>query len=448
VTPVSLNLYKQLSSSLFARNVAVLSIGTAVAQSIGILVTPILSRIFTPADYGLVALYGAVVAICATVITLRYEIRVLLPETDHEAKNIVILVAVLALVMGGLFIAVSLVMPESLRQWMGLSDLGSWLSVAVAASIATAIIGVISNWFNRRAEYKTMAALRIAQALIGATCGLTAGFLAVHNGLLYAQVVALVLALMLFLYFGYQSLNHRVSPPALLAAAITHRSAPVYLLPTALLDVFTLQLPFILITLWFSSEATGQYRMAYAILGLPGALVGGAIAQVFFQRFSAVWPDADAAKALLVKTWKTLAIFGLAPLIVVMLFGEQIFRIGLGQSWGQAGLMAAVLAPMVFASLISSPTSTTFIVMGLERRILLFGLAVVLYRPLCLYIGYRFDSLYLGLTIFVLVEVLQILIFQYIALQRINSVSRLNRFDKGLIHNQQITNSTVRDHFR
>ena len=138
--------------SEFAKNTAVLTIGTAVAQAIGVLITPILSRIFTPADYGLVALYGAVVTICATVITLRYEIRVLLPEADDEAKNIVILVVVLALVIGGLLTAVSLVMPKSLRQWVGLSDLGSWLTVAVAASIATAIIGVISNWFNRRAE--------------------------------------------------------------------------------------------------------------------------------------------------------------------------------------------------------------------------------------------------------------------------------------------------------
>ena len=423
------NIFEKLSNSLFARNVAVLSIGTAIAQAIGILVTPILTRIFTPADYGLVALFGAVTGICATVITLRYEIRVLLPETDGEAKNIVILVGLLALAMGGGLIAISIVMPEALRQWMGLSQLGIWLTVAVAASIATAIIGVISNWFNRRAEFRKMATLRIVQALIGAACGLITGFLAAKNGLLYAQVVALLLGLMLFLYFGYQSGIHRVSPLALVAVAKMHRRAPIYLLPTALLDVFTVQLPFILITLWFSSEATGQYRMAYALLAVPGALVGGAIAQVFYQRFSAVWPDADAAKTLLVKTWKTLALFGLVPLIIFMLFGEKIFSIALGQSWGEAGLMAAVLAPVVFASLIHSPTSTTFIVMGLEDRILYFGLAVLLYRPLSLYVGFRLDNIYIGLGLFVVLEIVQMLIFQYVALHKLNE--HINIFAKA-----------------
>jgi lipopolysaccharide exporter len=192
------------------------------------------------------------------------------------------------------------------------------------------------------------------------------------------------------------------------------------LLPTALLDVFTLQLPYILIAMWFAAETTGQYRMAYSILGLPGALVGSAISQVFYKKFSAVWPDATAAKALLVKTWKVLALLGILPLLIVVMFGAELFSFVLGDVWWEAGLMASMLAPMVFVSLIHSPTSVSFLPMGLESKMLYFGLSVLLYRPMALYIGYMQHSIYVGLAIFVVLEILQMLMFQFIAWQQLN----------------------------
>ena len=411
-------------SSTFVRNIALLTSGTIVAQSINIVATPILSRVYSPADFGLVAVYTAVVAICATLITLRYELRVLLPDRDSEAKSIVALALVLAMVLGGILALFATTMPDTVRIWLGLHELKNWLTVAVLAAIGTAIIGVVTNWFNRRGEYKKMAGLRIAQAVIAVIFGIVFGLMSMHNGMLYAQVITLVLSLSMFLYFGYSSLADKTSKQSLLMAARNHCRAPVYMLPTAVLDVFTLQLPFILISYWFSREATGQYRMAWTLLGLPSGLVGGAIAQVFYQRFSHVWPNGAAAKTLLVETWKMLGFLGIVPLIIVVLFGKEMFIFVLGDAWSEAGSMAAILAPMFFVSLIHSPTSTTFVVMGLESKLLLFGIAVLIYRPFCLYLGRYFNNIYLGLALFVAAEIVQILVFQYIAIRKLSSSSK------------------------
>jgi O-antigen/teichoic acid export membrane protein len=417
--------FQQLISSRFARNTAVLATGTAVAQAIGIMVTPIMSRLFKPADYGLLALFAAVSAIIATIITLRYEIRVLLPEKEDDAKRIVMLVVALALALGGTLLVASLFVPKSVRQWLGISSLGSWLTVAIAASMITSVIGVISNWLNRRAEYTKMATLRITQALLAAACGLAAGFLSISNGLLYAQIVALSLGLCLSLYFGMSALKASVSFPEMKELAKAHRASPVYLLPTALLDVFSSQLPIFLITAWFSSELTGQYRMAHSLLALPGAIVGQAIAQVFFQRISGLWPDPVATRTLMIRTWKTLALIGCAPLVVTMLFGEPLFRLVLGPSWSEAGQIAMILAPMAFSLLVLSPTSTTFIVLRMEHNSLYFGLATLFYRPLALLIGYLLDNLYLGLTLLVFAEILQNVLYSYLSLHKLNEAAGL-----------------------
>jgi O-antigen/teichoic acid export membrane protein len=416
--------YRQLMKSRFARNTAVLATGTAVAQAIGILVTPIMARLFTPADYGLLAIFAAVSAITATIISLRYEMRVLIPETENEAKCLVVLVIVLSLALGGILLVASGFLPESYRQWIGISSLGSWLNVAIAAGVLTSVIGVIANWFNRRAEYKKMAAIRIAQALLAAACGLTAGVIGMKNGLIYAQMAALSLVLLLSLSLGYSSLKARVSFQALAATAKTHRNSPLYLLPTALLDVFSIQLPIFLITAWFSSELTGQYRMAYSLLALPGAIVGHAIAQVFFQRISTMWLDPIAIRTAMIKTWKMLAMIGLVPLVVTMLYGEPLFRIVLGPSWGEAGRIAMLLAPMAFSSLIFSPTSTTYIVLRMEHKSLYFGLAALVYRPLALFIGHLLDNLYLGLLLLVVAEILQNSLYSYVSILKLNETAR------------------------
>ena len=417
-------LLQGVRSSTSVRNIALLTSGTIVAQAINIVATPILSRIYTPADFGLVGVYTAVVTICATLITLRYELRVLLPDTDSEARSVVILALVLAVTLGGVLTASTTILPGTVQALLGLQQLGTWLPVAILASIAAAIISSMNYWFSRCGQYIKMTALRIAQTVLLVTLSMVLGFLAVPNGLLYAQVTTLAVSLLMFMYCGYASLVHPVLRQSLVIAAKKHNQAPLFLMPTALLNVLTIQLPFVVLSTWFSSDAAGQYRMAWTLLALPSSLVGSAIAQVFFQRFSSVWPDVVAAKALLFRTWTILAILGVAPLTIVMLFGEQLFALVLGNAWRDSGVMAAILAPMVFMSLIHSPTSTTFVVMGLESKLLFFGIAVAIYRPLCLYLGKYFNNLYLGLALFVVAEIVQMLVFQYITVRKLNSAPK------------------------
>jgi O-antigen/teichoic acid export membrane protein len=272
-----------------------------------------------------------------------------------------------------------------------------------------------------------MSALRIAQAILAAASGLAAGYFGLHNGLLFSQLTALIISLSLSLFFVNSSFKSQIAISDLKLIARKHRSSPLYLLPTALLDVIGNQLPIFLITIWFSNELTGQYRMAYMLLALPGAIVGNAISQVFFQRLSNIWPDPVASRKLTIDTWKSMALMGIVPLAITMIFGERLFQIILGESWQEAGKMARILAPMAFSLLIFSPTSTALIVLRMEHHTLYFGLAAIIYRPLMLYIGYVGDSLYLGLGILVFAEIMQNSLYSYVAIRKMNATVASNR---------------------
>lgn len=149
-------------------------------------------------------------------------------------------------------------------------------------------------------------------------------------------------------------------------------------------------------------------------------LIGGAVGQVFLQRFSKLWPDARLARQLLFRTWKGLFLVGVLPTILIMVFGEQLFSWMLGSAWGGAGKIAGIIAPMLFAMLVSSPTSGTFLVLGLQQYSLIFGLAFLVYRTGCIYFGVVSNNVLYGLAAWVICELAAISVYNFIVLKKVN----------------------------
>ena len=72
-------LMRILPKSRFARNVAVVSAGSAMGQGLLIVSAPLLTRLYTPADFGVLAVYVSIVSILVVVASLRYEMAINLP---------------------------------------------------------------------------------------------------------------------------------------------------------------------------------------------------------------------------------------------------------------------------------------------------------------------------------------------------------------------------------
>ena len=77
--------------SEFSRNVLTLMTGTTIAQAIPIAISTILTRIYTPEDFGIFALYMSIASMIAVVATGRYELAIMLPKKDEDAVSIVAL---------------------------------------------------------------------------------------------------------------------------------------------------------------------------------------------------------------------------------------------------------------------------------------------------------------------------------------------------------------------
>ncbi len=378
---------------------------------------PLIARLYSPTAVGEFALFVGLAAMLTPLFTLRYETAIMLPKSDEESAGVFKLVERLALVWLVLITAIVFFLPESVFKRAGYEALYPWRVGAVFTGFFFAMTIGITACHNRAQGYGVMSGSKVLQNAIYAVFVLGLGWFGVWSGQIIATLVSTLLAVIW--------LKHKlkIQLPALkwrqaLTLARKHSNAPRYLFPTTMLDTFTKQLPVFLITAWFSTELAGSFSIAWRLVFIPVGLLGAAVGQVFFQRFSQAWPDRREARRLLIKTWLMLAPLGLVPCVIFVLFGPELFAWGLGEKWRQAGVMATLIAPVTFCAFVSSPTSNSFLVLGLQKYSLIFGIAVLIYRPICLWIGWHFHDLNLGLKVFTVAEVIQILIYNLVVFHK------------------------------
>ena len=401
-----------------ARDVATLMVGTAIAQAITIASTPLLTRLYTPSDFGLLAVFLAVVSVAATLITLRYETSILVPKENTESANLVLLSLLLGAGLSVVLAVLGALLPMGLQEKLGLGVLGNWMPIAFLTAAATSVLAIMQGWMNRQKKYQHMAWLRVGQSAALAGLSVFFGFFHSNNGLLIAQICASACLCLAALWIG-RSAAHLWQKQQLQATALAHKNAPKYLLPTALLDVITLQMPVLLIAAWFGSDDAGQFSMAWRLLMIPMALIGGAVGQVFMQRFSNALENPDLARKIIKQSWFFLFSISFIPFALILIGGGSIFAIILGDKWLGSGTIAMTLAPMALAMFISSPTSGAYILLGLQRYSLLFGVVIFVYRPLCIYYGMQIGNLGVGIKLWVALEICQIFIYQLVAWKNI-----------------------------
>lgn len=80
----------RISGSPFARNVSVLLISTVIGQAAGVLLSPLLTRVFSPEEFGMLSVYSSILGVFGGAACLRYEITIPLAQDDKEGADLIV----------------------------------------------------------------------------------------------------------------------------------------------------------------------------------------------------------------------------------------------------------------------------------------------------------------------------------------------------------------------
>jgi lipopolysaccharide exporter len=343
----------------FARSVVTLASGTAVAQLLLVLATPVLTRLYTPADYGALAVYSSTLTVLVVLASLRYEAAIPLPEDEAVAGSLLALTFVILAAMAALVCLVVWLAGDAFITRANVPVLRSYRWLIPIGFLGAGAYQALSYWAIRHRQFGRIARTKLSQGAGQVLAQVGFGLAGIGApGLLVGDVIGRVaggggLALLALRArpFG------RVTRASLVAAAARYRRFPLLTTWSGLLNVGSLQLPSILFSAGFGAAAAGLYALSFKMLVLPTMLVGQAVGQVFLSRAAMVARDPARLRSITERTALGLFAGGLPIFCAVGLAGPDLFATVMGSRWEQAGRYAQVLAPWFAVWLVSNPLS-------------------------------------------------------------------------------------------
>ena len=399
-----------LPKNAFARGVSVLVGGTASAQVLLVLAAPLLTRLYSPEDFGLLAVYASLLAMIGVVSSLRYELAIPLPEDDGEAANVAALCLILVVISTMLTGVLVFLMGSAIATALGVPTLAGYLWLLPVGVLLTGFYSVFNYWAVRTKRFTTIAGTTLRQAVATIAIQLAAfklGGIALLFGQVAGQGVGTTtLGLPALKSAGFK----QVSWAGVKNAAGRYKRFPIFLTWDGLLNTTGSQLPPLLFAYFFSPVAAGLYALANRVLNLPMTIIGGAVGQVFFANGADAFRKREHGS--LVSQFQEKLIHIGAPLtMLLILIGPDLFSILFGESWRQAGDFARWMAPWLLFNFVYSPLSTLFAVLELQKQVLSLQFILLTSRMIALGVGAVIGDLFIAVALFSLVSAVCYLAF-------------------------------------
>lgn len=348
--------------------------GTALAQLIGVLASPLLTRLYSPAEFGIFSVYTTVVTILCTVGCLRYELAVMLPRRSSTALLVLKLCLRLAL-LSAIFSAVIIVPAHQLLgRWFDFGDYSYLLLFAPLSLGLAASYQALSSWSIRQKNYKQLAWSKtnqsIPQTLIQLSLGLTPLGAA---GLVAGEVTGRLLGVATLLRSNNIKRQHtRGSSKRMWQVAAHYKDYPLFSSGSALLNQAALLAPTFFISTIYGAEAAGWYALVVRLLALPMDLIAQTILTIYMAEASSLWRERSPGLRKLM--WKTVAggfAISVVPALLLIRYGENLFGWVFGSEWQSAGRFAGIMAIAFMFRFAISPISQTLNMLGGQKHQLL-----------------------------------------------------------------------------
>jgi len=374
--------------SKFWQNVGKVAGRSVVAQLLTIISLPILSRVYKPDDFGVLALFLAVSGIISTVACGRFEVAIPLPIQDDDAWDILLLclicsstVAVIIFFFLGLF-------PKAIFD----SYIQFLIPIEVfCVSVSTAL----AYWLTRQGQFTAFAIAGVSQSIITVICQFMFGFFGTYsNGLIYGHLVGVSGSLIImasYIYFrvrlpfGCPSLFYRLKKIIRL-----YYKNPIYLIPAHFVNSFAANYPTMFFTQYYGTSITGLYHLSTKIVIAPASLIGSSISQVFYPEASRLYAANQECSDIFRRMVKILSIVMIPVSAAVAIGGFFLASFILGSNWEGIGLMIAILAIGNCVRFINAPVSGLWMISGNQRLDLVWQLFMFSLITLGLHVGYGF----------------------------------------------------------
>ena len=389
-----------LGKGAFGKQVLTLMVGTTIAQALPIAVSPILTRLYQPSDFGILVLFTSIVGMVGIIATGRYEMAIVLPDKEEDAANLLGLSITVTFCVCLALLLVVWLFNAKITSMLGNAEVGRWLYLTPVSVVMTGLYQSFTFWCSRQEKFKRLAISRVSQSgataagnvIMGAARLGTSGLI---GGTLLGQAISTIV-LAGQVWKGDRGKARSVTIGKMVELGIRYKDFPLVNSVHAFIDVVQSSGLVFLISAYFSTIVLGLYSFVIRILKMPLSLIGGAVSQVFFQKASMLYNEGGNLSLLVKKTMLRLTLIAIPIFLVLVFFAPILFSTLFGANWRLAGEYARILSPWVLFNFIFSPVSGVYLIVGKQKQAILFGILDTLLKIGSILVGAYFQSPKMG----------------------------------------------------
>lgn len=383
--------WNRVRSNSFIKSILTLSAGVVVSQSISLLTTPIVSRIYDPEVLGDFSIITSNASIIGVFVCLGLMTAIMVPKENDEAKGLCRLLATSIIGLTTLLLLIAFAISGTWQMFSVNLDYRVACLILWLYIVLSNVSSVCYAYVNRQKMYKVLFWNPTIGTVANATVSIVLGLLGCGLwGYACGNLLALVLNIVHMLrcvnpFKGKIAREYRALP-----LLKKHKDFPLYQLPANFIGTFSQQMPVQLIKRFFGSAILGSYSMCLTILGIPSKFLSAPVNRVYYQEATSRYNRGEDIGEFSYKILETNIRIAIIPISILIVFGKPLFTFVLGEKWMQAGSFAAILGVYQLVLFCSSCLSGSFVIIGKQRVNLYLSIISIAINLFSLVAGYYF----------------------------------------------------------
>ncbi len=383
----------------FLRNTGLLATGILFGQVVSIASSPLISRIYTPSDFGALHIFLSFITIFTVIATLKFELAIPLPKEDETAFYLLIASFVFILIFSsaltlGLYLFRSIII-----HWFDLEKISNYFYLIPIGIFFTGIYIILNYWAIRKKRFKIIARTKINQSIFGVSTQIGLGVLGAKPfGLLFGAIIKRASGFISLLKIVLEDKHFfaQINLKKLKLAIKRYKKFPLISSQSALLNVLGLNLPILLFAHFYGAKKVGFFSLTLLVVNIPLTTLGRALSQVFISESSElVKTNIRELKRLYFKIIRNLLFIGIIPCLILIVWAPILFPFIFGNDWYLSGKISQTLAIMYLIQFITVPTSQLLTIMENQETQLIWDILRLLAVFSSIYIPFSMGSTFL-----------------------------------------------------
>lgn len=363
----------------FAKNIFTLASGTAVAQVLLLLVSPLLTRLYSTEQFGVFGVFVSISSILLVFASLKYEVALPLIKSKRVARSILFVCICALVVISFVILIITLAFSEFLARVLGLVGHEYVLYLLPLTLLCCGSNQIFNFYCIRTGEFRKLSLSKIVQSISMAISQCLIYFIS-PIGLILGYILAFFSSVSLFINFREMLSGSRaLKIVEIKASAKKYINYPKYTVLASLANTSSTMLPVILFSSFYSASVAGLYVLAHRVLMAPVVIIGSAVSNVFLSTAG----EYRKAGLLGEQTYnihsKLIAIS--SPLVALfVMYLPSLFSFVFGSEWKEAGEFSMFLLVWVYLVFTASPISCVLVVIEKQKLAAQFDTIVLVFR--------------------------------------------------------------------